>query len=115
MTGLGGLNPSPGARVLGLVQFQVPTITQPGDLQATAEKIAAWCAAPKPPCRRSTSSSFPNTASTAWTRTAGRMLCDLDGPEIDLLRAGVGVFLPDGAQPQRRPIKQRGDRRRSRR
>ena len=41
MTGLGGLNPSPGGLVLGLVQFQVPRVAAPEDLKTTAEKIAA--------------------------------------------------------------------------
>ena len=40
MTGLDGLNPTPGALVLGLVQAQVPTVRTPEDLTATAERLA---------------------------------------------------------------------------
>jgi len=41
MTGLGGLNPSPGALVLGLVQAQVPVVTEPEHVSAAAERVAA--------------------------------------------------------------------------
>lgn len=40
MTGLNGLNPSPGALILGLVQARVPVIAEPSDLLSTAERLA---------------------------------------------------------------------------
>ncbi len=40
MDGLGGINPSAGGLTLGLVQFQVPVVTEPTHLKETADKIA---------------------------------------------------------------------------
>lgn len=40
MDGLGGINPSAGGLTLGLVQFQVPVVTEPMHLKETAGKIA---------------------------------------------------------------------------
>ena len=39
MSGLGGLNKSPGGVVVGLVQLQLPVVETPAQLQAQAQRI----------------------------------------------------------------------------
>ena len=111
MTGLGGLNPSPGGLVLGLVQFQVPTVTRPEHLRETAEKIATMVRGAKAGLPTMDLIVFPEYSLNgldpqSWADDA--LLCDLEGPEIALLReacadAGIwGCFSlmernPDGA------------------
>lgn len=90
MTGLGGLNPSPGALVLGLVQFQVPRVAAPEDLKTTAEKIAGMVRGAKAGLPGLDLLVFPEYSlngldPASWADDA--LLCDLDGPEIALLRA----------------------------
>ena len=41
MSGLGGLNKTPDGVVIGLVQLQLPTIVNKGDLAAQTKKICA--------------------------------------------------------------------------
>jgi formamidase len=111
MTGLGGLNPSPGALVLGLVQQQVPIITEPAHLKATSEKVAGMVQAAKAGLPTLDLVVFPEYSLNglnpkSWLRD--ELLCDLDGPEVERLRSacadsGVwGCFSlmernPDGA------------------
>ena len=85
MTGLDGLNPSPGALVVALVQFQVPRIAAPGDLGATAEKIARMVRGAKAGMPSLDLVVFPEYSLNgldpkSWTDQA--LLCDLDGPEV---------------------------------
>lgn len=89
MTGLGGLNPSDGALVLGLVQQQVPVVNEPADLQAAAQKIAGMVKGAKAGLPTLDLLVFPEYSLNglnpkAWARD--EMLCDLDGPEVELLR-----------------------------
>jgi formamidase len=111
MTGLGGLNPSPGALVLGLVQFQVPVVTEPEHLKATAEKIAAQVRGAKAGLPTLDLLVFPEYSlqgldPRSWLDDD--LLCDVDGPEMDTLRGACadaavwGCFSlmernPDGA------------------
>ncbi|WP_127782314.1 formamidase [Rhodococcus sp. X156] len=111
MTGLGGLNPSPGALVLGLVQQQVPVVDEPADLLRTAEKIAATVRSAKAGLPTLDLLVFPEYSLNglnpqSWARE--EMLCELDGPEVQLFRAACaessvwGCFSlmernPDGA------------------
>jgi formamidase len=111
VTGLGGLNPSPGALVLGLVQAQVPVVTEPGHLMETARRLAGQLHGAKRGLPTLDLVVFPEYSLNGldpgtWLDDA--LLCDLDGPEIALLReacadAGVwGCFSlmernPDGA------------------
>lgn len=111
MTGLGGLNPSEGALVLGLVQQQVPVVNEPADVRATAEKVAGMVKAAKAGLPNLDLVVFPEYSlhglnPKSWARDD--MLCDLDGPEVQLLRdacAGSSVWgcfslmepNPDGA------------------
>ena len=64
MTGLGGLNPTEGALVLGMVQQQVPILNEPADLMITAQKIAGMVKAARPACPHWICWSSPSTAST---------------------------------------------------
>ncbi|MCW2697783.1 MAG: Formamidase [Modestobacter sp.] len=111
MTGLGGLNPSPGALVLGMVQFHVPIITEPQHLTQTADKIARQVRGAKEGLPDLDLIVFPEYSLNglnprSWLDDS--LLCDLDGPEMAALRgacaeAGVwGCFSlmernPDGA------------------
>jgi len=111
MTGLGGLNPSPGALVLGLLQAQVPVVTEPEHVLAAAERVAALTRGAKEGLPTLDLVVFPEYSLNglnpqSWLDT--RLLCDLDGPEIELLRTTckeVGVWgcfslmerNPDGA------------------
>ena len=98
MTGLGGLNPSPGGLVLGLVQFQVPTVTAPAHLAETAQKIASMVRGTKAGMPSLDLIVFPEYSLNgldpkSWADDA--LLCDLDGPEIAVLReacADAGVW-----------------------
>ncbi|WP_308495948.1 formamidase [Kocuria sp. cx-455] len=89
VTGLGGLNPSEGALVLGLVQQQVPIVNEPPDLRATAEKIAGMVKGAKAGLPTTDLLVFPEYSLNGlnpkvWARD--EMLCDLDGPEVEILR-----------------------------
>lgn len=111
MTGLGGLNPTEGALVLGLVQQQVPVVHEPADVRATAEKVAGMVRGAKAGLPTLDLLVFPEYSlhglnPQQWVRD--EMLCDLDGPEVGLLRAACadssvwGCFSlmernPDGA------------------
>jgi formamidase len=111
MTGLGGLNPSAGAMVLGLVQQQVPIVTEPQHLKATAEKVAGMVGAAKAGLPTLDLVVFPEYSLNglnpqSWMRD--ELLCDLDGPEVEMLRGACadsdvwGCFSlmernPDGA------------------
>jgi len=98
VTGLGGLNPSPGALVLGLVQFQVPTIAATGDTMRTAEKIATMVRGAKKGLPTLDLLVFPEYSLNgldpqSWADDA--LLCDRDGPELELVRsacADAGVW-----------------------
>ncbi len=90
VSGLGGLNPSPGALVLGLVQSQVPVVTEPGHLMDAAARIAATVRGAKEGMATLDLLVFPEYSLNGLNPTSwmdDRLLCDLDGPEIALLRA----------------------------
>lgn len=111
MTGLDGLNPTPGALVLGLVQARVPTITEPADLKATAERLADVVKRAKkgmPTIDLVVMPEYSINGLDPETWLDDSLLCDRDGPEMAVLadacrEAGVwGCFSimernPDGA------------------
>ncbi|RPA06175.1 formamidase [Gordonia sp. OPL2] len=111
MTGLDGLNPTPGALVLGLVQARVPTITEPADLKTTAERLADVVKRAKkgmPTIDLVVMPEYSINGLDPETWLDDSLLCDRDGPEMALLadacrEAGVwGCFSimernPDGA------------------
>ncbi len=89
MTGLGGLNPSKDALVLGLVQQQVPQVNEPSHLKTAAERIAKMVRGAKTGMPTLDLLVFPEYSLNglnpkSWARDA--MLCDLDGPEVETLR-----------------------------
>ncbi len=98
MSGLGGLNPSPGALVLGLVQAQVPVVTEPGHLTDAATKTATMIRGAKEGMPSLDLLVFPEYSLNGLNPKSwmdDRLLCDLDGPEITLLRgacADSGVW-----------------------
>jgi len=90
VSGLGGLNPSPGALVLGLVQAQVPVVTEPHHLTDAATKIATMIRGAKEGMPSLDLLVFPEYSINGLNPKSwmdDRLLCDLDGPEITLLRA----------------------------
>ncbi len=90
MTGLGGLNPSPGALVLGLVQAQVPIVTEPSHLKDAATKIADMVRGAKEGMPNLDLLVFPEYSLNGLNPKSwmdDELLCDLDGPEITLLRS----------------------------
>ena len=111
MSGLGGLNPSPGGLVLALVQARVPQIREPADLKATTQRLADLVRGAKRGMPTVDLVVFPEYSLNGLdpqTWLDHHLLCDLDGPEIALLRqtcAEVGVWgcfslmerNPDGA------------------
>ncbi|MET4046875.1 formamidase [Rhodococcus sp. UYP5] len=89
MSGLGGLNPSPGGLVLGLVQSQVPINTEPGDTLRNAERLAEVLRGAKSGMPTLDLVMFPEYSLNGLdpaTWLNNELLCDLDGPEITLLR-----------------------------
>ena len=89
MTGLNGLNPSPGALILGLVQARVPVIAEPGDLLSTAERLAGLVRGAKHAMPSLDLIVFPEYSLNGLdpaTWLNNDLLCDLDGPEITLLK-----------------------------
>jgi len=89
VTGLGGLNPSPGALVLGLVQAQVPIVTEPSHLKDAATKIAEMVRGAKEGMPSLDLLVFPEYSLNGLDPQSwmdDELLCDLDGPEITLLR-----------------------------
>jgi hypothetical protein len=120
MTGLGGLNPSPGALVLGLVQAQVPVVTETEHVSAAAERVEALARGAKEGLPTLDLVVFPEYSLNPESWLDTRLLCDLDGPEIELSgrpvrRSGSRLLLTHGAQPRRRAVQQRRDRERQRR
>lgn len=89
MTGLDGLNPSHGALVLGLVQAQVPTISAPADLMTTAERLAGIVRGAKKGMPSLDLVVLPEYSINGLDPEAwldDDLLCDLDGPEVALLK-----------------------------
>jgi len=111
VSGLGGLNPSPGALVLALVQAQVPVVSRPEDLLRAAEHLAGLLRGAKRGMPSLDLVVFPEYSLNGLdpgTWLDDDLLCDLDGPEVALLRAACaearvwGCFSlmernPDGA------------------
>ena len=98
MTGLDGLNPSPGALVLGLAQAAVPVIREPADLTSTADRLAGLITGAKksmPTLDLVVLPEYSLNGLDLGTWLDDDLLCDLDGPEITRLRsacAEAGVW-----------------------
>ena len=98
MTGLDGLNPSPGALVLGMVQAKIPVIRQTGDLQVQADHLADLLRRAKRGMPTIDLVLFPEYSLNGLdpqTFLDDALLVDLDGPEMTTLRtacAEAGVW-----------------------
>ena len=70
MSGLGGLNKTPDGVVIGLVQLQLPTIVNKGDLAAQTKKICAMVQKARKNMTTMDPSCSPNIRCTAcrWIR-----------------------------------------------
>lgn len=89
MTGLGGLNPSAGALVVGLVQLQVPRITEPDHLNDAADKMCSMITSARTGLPSLDLMVFPEYSLNglnpkSWSTS--ELLCDLEGPQVERLR-----------------------------
>jgi formamidase len=83
MTGLGGLNKSPGGVVIGLVQLQLPVVVTRADLTRQAERISAMVTKAKKGLPTMDLVVFPEYALHGLSMdTNPAILCRLDGPEV---------------------------------
>jgi formamidase len=92
MSGLGGLNKSPGGVVIGLVQLQLPVVETPQQLRAQAERIVAMVGK----ARRNNPATdlvvFPEYALHGLSMsTAPELMCTIDGPEVAMFRAACAA------------------------
>lgn len=96
MNGLGGLNPSPDSLVVGLVQFQLPTVQTPADLERTLGEVRAAVRAAKRAYPALDLVVFPEYCLHGLSMSmAPELMCDVDGPEVEALRmtcAEIGVW-----------------------
>ncbi|WOC13319.1 formamidase [Gordonia sp. MP11Mi] len=111
MTGMGGLNPTPGALTVALVQQQVPSVAEPGDIERVADEVAEMLVALKTATPAIDLVVFPEYGlqglrKSAWVRDD--MMLTLNSAPLDTLRAACrranvwGCFSlmeanPDGA------------------
>ena len=87
MNGLGGLNKAPNGVVIGLAQLDLPAIKTRADVTLQAEKVAAMVGKAKRGMGTLDLVVFPEYALHGLSMDMrDEVLCDLDGPEIDLLR-----------------------------
>ena len=110
MSGLGGLNKSPGGVVIGLVQLQLPVIATPEQLADQTTRICSLIAK----ARRNMSTMdlvvFPEYSLHGLSMDMNpRIMCSLDGPEVAAFRAACrehriwGCFSLMEANPQGNP------------
>ena len=87
MNGLGGLNKAPNGVVIGLAQLALPAIETRADVTRQAERVAAMVGKAKRGLGTLDLVVFPEYALHGLSMDMrDEVLCDLDGPEIDLLR-----------------------------
>ena len=83
MTGLGGLNRSPGGVVLGLCQLQLPIVTNKSELARRTERISALVTKAKKGTPALDLIVFPEYALHGLSMdTNPEIMCRLDGPEV---------------------------------
>lgn len=95
MSGLGGLNPSPGSMVVGLVQSQVPVVNVPGDLGRAAGRIAEVLRRTKSVLPGLDLLVFPEYSLNGLDPSSWKdpdLLCDMEGPEVDQLRQSCSTY-----------------------
>ncbi|HUP71887.1 MAG TPA: formamidase [Acidimicrobiales bacterium] len=111
MSGLGGLNKSPGGVVVGLVQLQNPVVETAADLEAQTARVCALVGK----ARRNNPAMdlvvFPEYSLHGLSMsTDATIMCDLDGPEVKEMRAACvehhiwGCFSIMERNPQGNPF-----------
>src|SRR4051812_40568979 len=87
MTGLGGLNPSPDGLVVGLCQYQLPTVTTRAELEATTELVCEIVRRTKAGMPTLDLLVFPEYSLHGLSMNVDdTLMCSLDGPEVAALR-----------------------------
>jgi formamidase len=88
MNGLGGLNKSPNGIVIGLVQLQLPNVTNCAELNAQTQKVVAMLAKAKRGMPTLDLVVFPEYALHGLSMdTNPEIMCSLDGPEVGAFKA----------------------------
>lgn len=88
MSGLGGLNKSSGGLVVGLVQFQLPTVVTPADLRRTTDQICDVVRKTKQGMPTLDLIVFPEYSLHGLSMSLDpQLMCTLDGPEVAAFRA----------------------------
>jgi formamidase len=111
VSGLGGLNKSPGGVVVGLVQLQNPVVETAADLEAQTARVCALVGK----ARRNNPAMdlvvFPEYSLHGLSMsTDASIMCDLDGPEVEAMRAACvehhiwGCFSIMERNPQGNPF-----------
>ncbi len=87
MNGLGGLNKAPNGVVIGLAQLKLPAVTTRADVARQAERVAAMVGKAKRGMGTLDLVVFPEYALHGLSMDVrDEVLCDLDGPEVAVLR-----------------------------
>ena len=87
MSGLGGLNKTPDGVVIGLVQLQLPTIVNKGDLAAQTKKICAMVQKARKAMATMDLVVFPEYSLHGLSMdTNAELMSRLDGPEVASFR-----------------------------
>lgn len=88
MTGLGGLNRSPGGVVIGLVQLQLPVVATRDDLARQTAEISALVTKARKGMSTMDLVVFPEYALHGLSMdTNPQIMCRLDGPEVATFKA----------------------------
>src|SRR5215468_5300680 len=87
MSGLGGLNRSPAGVVLGMVQLQLPTVTNPAELSAQARRIVEMVGKARRNLPGMDLVVFPEYSLHGLSMsTDPALMCRMDGPEVESFR-----------------------------
>ena len=87
MSGLGGLNKTPGGLVLGLVQLGLPVVATPDDLAAQVDRVVAVVGKARASYPALDLVVFPEYSLHGLSMsTDPSIMCRLDGPEVVALR-----------------------------
>lgn len=88
MSGLGGLNKTPGGLVLGMVQLQLPVVATPDDLAAQVDRVVAMVGKARASYPALDLVVFPEYSLHGLSMsTDPAIMCRVDGPEVVALRA----------------------------
>jgi formamidase len=88
MSGLGGLNKSPNGVVIGLVQLQLPVVVTPDDLTRQTQRVVEMVGKARRNMPGMDLVVFPEYSLHGLSMdTNPAIMCRLDGPEVNALRA----------------------------